>query len=401
MSLPSRRQILEALSGLGVLGVSSSVFCRALAEDVAKQGGVSAEMIANAEWIAGLELTDAQREQAARSLERLQEKFALLRKQPLKASEPPVMAFHVAPPQESTPQRQSEARVTSLAVPRPQADEDLAFLPVHELATLLRTKQVRSIELTELYLERLKTWDPYLHCVVTLTETLAIEQAKQADREIQRGMYRGPLHGIPWGAKDLIAYPGYPTTWGAEPFRDQMLNDKATVAERLDAAGAVLVAKLSLGALAWGDTWFGGITRNPWDMQQGSSGSSAGSASSTAAGLVGFSLGSETLGSIVSPCRRCGATGLRPTFGRVSRWGCMPLAWSMDKIGPITRSIEDCALVFDAIHGADGKDLSAVNRPFRWPIARDIESLRIGYVDDGRAISDREELKVFQDRGPA
>ena len=224
-----------------------------------------------------------------------------------------------------------------------------------------------STELTKLYLERLKRFDPLLKCVVTLTEDLALKQAAEADREIAAGHYRGALHGIPWGAKDLIAYPGYPTTWGATPYKGRVIEGKATVAARLEEAGAVMLAKLSLGALAQGDLWFGGRTRSPWDPRTGSSGSSAGSASAAAAGLVGFAIGSETLGSIVSPCRACGATGLRPTFGRVSRHGCMTLAWTMDKLGPITRSVEDCALVFDAIHGADGLDFAAVDQPFEWP----------------------------------
>src|SRR5439155_20135460 len=196
------------------------------------------------------------------------------------------------------------------------------------------SRQVSSVELTKLYLERLHKYDPVLRCVVNYTEELALKQAERADREIAAGRYRGPLHGIPWGAKDLIAYPGYKTTWGAAPFKDQTLDTKATVAKKLEEAGAVLVAKTTLGALAMGDRWFGGMTRNPWNPKSGSSGSSAGSSAATAAGLVGFALGSETLGSIVSPCTRCGATGLRPTFGRVSRHGCMALPWSMDKIGP-------------------------------------------------------------------
>ena len=204
-----------------------------------------------------------------------------------------------------------------------------------------------------------------------------MQQAAQVDQEIEAGQYRGPLHGIPWGAKDLIAYPGYPTTWGAPQFREQKFDRMATVAKRLEEAGAVLVAKLSLGALAMGDRWFGGMTRNPWDVRQGSSGSSAGSASATAAGLVGFAIGSETLGSIVSPSRRCGTSALRPTFGRVSRAGCMTLSWTMDKIGPITRSIQDCALVLAAIHGPDGVDRTVVDREFSWPVDLDLSLIHI------------------------
>ena len=264
---------------------------------------------------------------------------------------------------------------------RPDSDEDLAFLPVTALSELVRARKVTSLELTRLYLTRLKRHDPLLKCVVTLTEDLALRQAACADAELASGNYRGALHGIPWGAKDLIAYPGYPTTWGAAHFKNQRFDHKATVAERLDAAGAVLVAKLALGALAEGDRWFGGMTRNPFHPEQGSSGSSAGSASAVSAGLVGFAIGSETLGSIVSPCTRCRATGFRPTFGRVSRHGCMPLSWTMDKIGPIARSVQDCALVFNAIHGADGKDSAALTREFSWPSPVNLKGLRVGYFD--------------------
>ena len=258
--------------------------------------------------------------------------------------------------------------------------DSVAFWSVAELAGLIQSRQVTSSELTEMYLERLKRYDPMLHCVVTLTEDLALEQARRADAEIASGFYRGPLHGIPWGAKDLLAVQGYPTTWGAGPYRDQVLDLDATVVRRLEEAGAVLVAKLTLGELAWGDEWFGGKTRTPWNPEEGSSGSSAGSAAATSAGLVGFSMGSETWGSIVSPSTRCGVSGLRPTFGRVSRYGAMALSWSMDKLGPICRTVEDCALVFAAIHGADVLDPAAVTRPFAWTGRADLYQLRIGYL---------------------
>ena len=231
-----------------------------------------------------------------------------------------------------------------------------------------------------MYLARLKRLDPVLKCVVTLTEERAREQARRADAEIAQGRYRGPLHGIPYGLKDLLAARGYRTTWGAEPYVDQHLDFDAAVVEKLEAAGAVLAAKLSVGALAWGDVWFGGMTRNPWNTEEGSSGSSAGPAAAVAAGLVGFAIGTETWGSIVSPCTRCGVTGLRPTFGRVSRRGAMALSWSMDKIGPIARTVEDCALVFAAIHGADPRDPSAVDYPFNWDAGRRAADLRVGYV---------------------
>ena len=282
---------------------------------------------------------------------------------------------------------------------RPAKDEELAFLPVAELGPLVRSGRVTSTELTTLYLDRLRKYDGQLKCVVTLTERLALEQAARADAEIAAGRYRGPLHGIPWGAKDLIAVPGYPTTWGAPQFRGQQLEQTATVARRLEDAGAVLVAKLSLGALASGDRWFGGKTRNPWNLSQGSSGSSAGSAAAVVAGLVGFALGSETYGSIVSPCKRCGATGLRPTFGRVSRDGCMALSWTLDKIGPITRSVEDCALVLDAIHGWDGRDAAAVDEPFAWPNDMEFSQLRVGYVPTETPVADRLELRTLRTLG--
>ncbi|MGB0063901.1 MAG: amidase [Terracidiphilus sp.] len=267
--------------------------------------------------------------------------------------------------------------------PRPRADfhvEDLAFMPVPELAEYLRNKYVTSLALTRMYIERLKRYDSKLHFVITLTEERALAQAKKADEEIAAGNYRGPLHGIPWGAKDLLAVKGYPTTWGAGGFEHQSFDEDATVVQRLDAAGAVLVAKFSLGALAMGDKWFGGRTRNPWNPALGSSGSSAGSASAVAAGCVGFAIGSETLGSISSPSTRCGCSGLRPSFGLVPRTGAMALSWTMDKLGPICRSVEDCALVLEAIAGPDGKDISAAAASFDWNPSLDWKSLRIGYL---------------------
>jgi len=239
---------------------------------------------------------------------------------------------------------------------------------------------VTSRELTSMYLDRLKRYGPRLEAVITLTEDRAMRLARRADDEIALGRYRGPLHGIPWGAKDLLAARGYPTTWGARPYQDQVIDEDATVVRRLDEAGAVLVAKLTLGALAMGDYWYGGRTRNPWNLEQGSSGSSAGSAAATVAGLVGFAIGSETLGSIVSPSTRTGASSLRPTFGRVSRHGAMALSWTMDKLGPLCRSAEDCALVLAAIHGADGRDAAARTVPFDWRAERPLSELRVGYL---------------------
>ena len=395
---PSRRAILK---GLAVVGAGSLPFRRALAAQAAQVGAVTKEMIKQAEWIAGLELTEDERTRTARSVQQSLASFAELRKVDVGYDVAPALTFFPAPPRPAAAVKRNQATpVETPVVRRPESAEELAFLTVVELSALIRSRQVSSTELTKLYLDRLKRFDPLLKCVVTLTEDVALKQAAQADREIAAGHYRGALHGIPWGAKDLISYPGYPTTWGATPFKGRVIDGKATVAARLEEAGAVMLAKLSLGALAMGDQWFGGRTRSPWDPRTGSSGSSAGSASAAAAGLVGFAIGSETLGSIVSPCRACGATGLRPTFGRVSRHGCMTLAWTMDKLGPITRSIEDCALVFDAIHGADGLDFAAVDQPFEWPPRRDLGTLKVGYIEEPRRSSEeREELLILRKLG--
>ncbi|MEE8523422.1 MAG: amidase [Thermoanaerobaculia bacterium] len=371
-----RRRVLKYLAAAGL---GDAVFGRALVTLAENRPRVTAEMIAQASWVSGVDFTPEERELMLEGVGELVEAYAENRAVALDNGVSPAILFEPA----ARPADTSRAPIglTDAAAPRrPDTDEDLAFAPVSRLAGLLRERQVSSVELTRFYLERLERYDPQLECVITLTRELALEQAEKADREIAAGRYRGPLHGVPWGAKDLLAVPGYPTTWGAEPYREQVIDDTATVVRRLEEAGAVLVAKLTLGALAWGDVWFGGTTKNPWNLEQGSSGSSAGPASATAAGLVGFAIGTETWGSIVSPCTRCGVTGLRPTFGRVSRHGAMALSWTMDKIGPIARSVEDCALVFDAIQGADGLDPTAVDGPFRWPGVRDVRTLRVGYV---------------------
>ncbi len=396
-SSPTRRRLLGLLAGLGV---GPAVFQRALASQAEKPGEVTLDMVRQAEWVAGVTLNEADRKAILGGLRQAQQDYAAMRAVKLPNGVAPALSFVPAPwlPPSSGGRGRAEP-ISSAAPKRPDAADDLAFLPLTALAALLRTRQVSSAELTKLYLERLKKYDPALRCVVSLTEELALKQAEQADREIAAGRYRGPLHGVPWGAKDLISYPGYKTTWGAAPYKEQTLDVKATVARRLEEAGAVLVAKLTLGALAMGDRWFGGMTRNPWNPKSGSSGSSAGSASATAAGLVGFALGSETLGSIVSPSSVCGTTGLRPTFGRVSRHGCMALAWSMDKLGPIARSVEDCALVLGAIHGRDGLDAAAVDRPFFWPGPRDLRTLKVGYFEGNTPEKERDELRVLRDLG--
>lgn len=353
---------------------------------------ITAVMIAGAEKIAGLELTDDEREMMRAGLAEQLQAYEQLRQLPLGNDVVPALLFDPAPPDirvrydapaaPARPQRWAAAA-------RPAFDDDLAFLPLAKLAELLRTRQVSSVELTGLYLERLQRYDSRLLAVVSLTEDLALQQARAADEEIAAGNYRGPLHGVPWGAKDLLAVRGYRTTWGAAPYREQRIDADATVVQKLEAAGAVLVAKLTLGALAMGDRWYGGRTRSPWNTERGSSGSSAGPGAATAAGCVGFAIGTETRGSIVSPATRNGVTGLRPTFGRVSRAGAMALSWSMDKIGPMCRSAEDCALVFDAIHGADGIDPMARTAPFGWNPAGGISHLRVGFVEDAFAEAER------------
>lgn len=389
-----RRQLLQALTAAGI---GTSVFHRALA---AQENEITVESIKQAEWISDLELTDQQREEILRRVKRNNQQMDQLRDVELTASTP--MATHFFPTanrQEVNLVGRNAQPINAIVVELPSTEAEIAFLPVHQLSWLVRTQRISSVELTKIYLRRLKKYGDQLKCVVTLTEDLALQQAAKADAEITSGFWRGPLHGIPWGAKDLIAVPGYPTTWGIPYLKDRQLESKATVAQRLEDAGAVLLAKLSLGALAQGDKWFGGMTRNPWNEEMGSSGSSAGSASATVAGLVGFSLGSETLGSILSPSIRCGASSLRPTFGRVSRDGCMPLSWSMDKIGPICRSLEDCALIFDAIHGADGKDVTAGSYPFQWPSTRTLEGIKVGYSKSRRSDQERDDLKILKTLG--
>jgi Asp-tRNA(Asn)/Glu-tRNA(Gln) amidotransferase A subunit family amidase len=375
-----RRKILKVLSALGV---GSAVFGRALVSLAEDQPKITEEMIRHAEWISGLQYTDAKRKLMLEGMNQALAGYETLRKIPVDNAVAPALLFFPQPNLRANTRISRPAlKLNAAGATKPESTEDVAFSPVTELAKLIRSKQISSTELTKLYLERLRRYDPVLRCVITFTEDLALAQAKKADGEIAAGKYRGVLHGIPWGAKDLLAVPGYPTTWGAEPYKDQVRKEKATVAAKLEEAGAVLVAKLTLGALAWGDVWFGGTTKNPWNVKEGSSGSSAGSASASAAGLVGFAIGTETLGSIVSPSTRCGNTGLRPTFGRVSRYGAMGLCFSMDKIGPITRSVDDCALVFYHIHGADPLDPFAVEQPFAVPGPDDFRKLRVGYVED-------------------
>ncbi|MFN0102829.1 MAG: amidase [Bryobacteraceae bacterium] len=330
--------------------------------------------------LAGLSFRDEQLDQMSANVARSQAAFAALRQQSIPLDTDP--AFHFDP---LLPGMFAPKPAPFLAPPPPAARrfaklEEVAYWPIPDLAALIRTRRVSSRNLTRMYVERLRRHAETLHCVITLTEDLAMEQAARADSELRRGRYRGLLHGLHYGAKDLFATKGVNTTWGAEPFKNQMIDANATIIDKLEKAGAVLVAKLSMGSLAMGGLWFGGMTRNPWSTEKTSSGSSAGSAAATAAGLVAFSIGTETLGSILTPSRICGVTGLRPTFGRVSRTGAMSLCWSMDKVGPICRSAEDAMLVLRAIEGPDGKDRTVQARPLAWNPAMPVRRLRAGYA---------------------
>jgi Asp-tRNA(Asn)/Glu-tRNA(Gln) amidotransferase A subunit family amidase len=352
-----RRAFMATFAGLGLGG---TLLPGVLWASAAGGAEITVETIACAEEIAGVTLEPEQREMILQDLRSSGSRSrrctpCIFPTRCRRRWSSPLLQQGATSAAKPGAGRQRMVRSRVAVRERPGSVEDLAFAPVTVLSELLRRRRVTSTELTRMYLDRIRRYDPTLLAVVTVTEERALRQARAADEEIARGRYRGPLHGVPWGAKDLLAVRGYPTTWGVAVYRDRVIDEDAVV-QRLDAAGAVLVAKLTLGELAWGDVWFGGMTRNPWRTEQGSSGSSAGAGSATAAGLVGFAIGSETLGSISSPATRNGVTGLRPTFGRVPRTGAMALSWTMDKLGPMCRSAEDCALVLDAIHGADGRD---------------------------------------------
>jgi Asp-tRNA(Asn)/Glu-tRNA(Gln) amidotransferase A subunit family amidase len=346
-----------------------------------KANPITIEMVNQAQKLAGLKFDRAESDSLLENLADQLESYEKIRLIALPNSVPPAILFNPIPVGFQFEKMKKPFKASSPGkIDVPKDLDDLAFASVGQLAELIRTRKVTSEQLTTMYLNRMKKYAPKLECAITLTEDLAMKQARQADKEIAQGKYRGPLHGIPFGVKDLLAAKGYKTTWGSVPYKDQVIDEDATVVKRLEDAGGVLVAKLTMGELAMGDVWYGGRTRNPWNYKQGSSGSSAGSAASTAAGLVAFSIGTETLGSIVSPSTRCGTTGLRPTYGRVSRTGAMALSWSMDKIGPICRTVEDCALVFDAIYGPDGKDQTIYNAPFNYDPHVNWKKLRIGYL---------------------
>jgi len=355
----------------------------AIAQAQPVSNSITRENVANAEKLIGLSFTDVKRDSMLDGLKDQLTNYDNIQKVQLPNSIPPAILFNPISVGMKLDSTRKPFKMSSMeAVTMPSHYQDIAFYSIGQLSQLIKSRKITCEQLTNLYLARLKRYGPMLHCVVTLMESTAISQALRADQELAEGKYRGPLHGIPYGAKDLLAARGAPTTWGSVPYERQVINENATVIRRLEEAGAILVAKLSMGELAWGDVWFGGMTRNPWDTTKGSSGSSAGSAAATAAGLVGFSVGTETWGSIVSPSTACGVTGLRPTYGRVSRTGAMALSWSMDKIGPICRTVEDCAIVFNAIYGPDGKDQTLYDLPFNYDPNIDITTLRIGYLKD-------------------
>ena len=388
----TRRRLLAACSAVGLghtlvpgalLALASQCAEAQRAAEPTTGLEVTPEMIDVVAKMTGITITDEQKKMMIAGIKSQHDAVVAVREMKLPNAVAPSFQFNPVPGGMVLDTVKKPMKIS--AAPKVTYDasagvESLAFLTVRELAELVRTRKVTSVELTKMYLARLRKYDSTLHFVITYTEDRAMKQAAVADAEIAAGKYRGPLHGIPWGGKDLLAVKGYPTTWGAAGFETQTFDEDAEVVKRLDAAGAVLIAKLTMGALAQGDVWFGERTRNPWNPKQGSSGSSAGSGSATAAGCVGFAIGTETLGSISSPSTRNGATGLRPSFGLVPRTGAMALSWSMDKIGAICRSVEDCAMVINTIAGPDKKDLSVHDTAFNWNAGFEWKKLRVGYI---------------------
>ncbi|MCH7722631.1 MAG: amidase [Bacteroidetes bacterium] len=366
---------------LFIFSVVFSLITIALILTLYAQTEISKMEIENAEKLFGLEFNDAERDSMLDNLITNIESYKSNRNIKLSNRIMPAILFNPLPVGFEFEKVQEQLIFGNYSYSKlPENINDLAFYSIGELAELIRTKKISSVELTKFFLDRLKKYDPLLKCVIVLTEERALEKAKYMDEELNAGKYRGLLHGIPFGVKDLFATIDYKTTWGAMPYKDQIINEDAAVIKNLEEVGGVLVAKLTLGALAWGDVWFGGKTRNPWDITKGSSGSSAGPASAVSAGLIPFAIGTETWGSIVSPSTVCGVTGLRPTYGRVSRTGAMALSWSMDKIGPICRNTEDLAIVFNAITGKDGIDQTLYDVPFNYSLQIDLSKLKIGYL---------------------
>jgi Asp-tRNA(Asn)/Glu-tRNA(Gln) amidotransferase A subunit family amidase len=378
----TRRRFVAAIAGTGL---GATLLPGVLWAQVQQSGQarVTADMLRDALAIAGLEFTEADRAAMVRTVNRSLENYEELRRFPIPHDVSPPYHFSALVPGMKVNRRAEPMRLSTVSnIRRPGSLEEVAFWPVRHLAELIRTRQVKPTELTQMYLSRLKRHNATLQNAITFCDDLAMRQAAHADAEIAAGRYRGPLHGIPWGAKDIIAVSGYPTTWGSPVYRDQVIERNASIVDMLDSAGAILIAKLVTGELAAGDRWFGGQCKNPWEPTQGSGGSSAGPASSVAAGGVGFAIGSETAGSILGPSARCGVTGLRPTLGRVSRHGVMVLSWTQDRLGPLCRSAEDCALVLSAISKPDDRDLTVQDIPFNWNGQRDLGTIRFGFLED-------------------
>lgn len=394
---PARRRFLAQCSSLGIGG---TLLPGMLWADVVQSGGqpITAEMLGHAIAMAGLSFSAEDQQAMLEAVNQNLTRFQELRAIDIPNDVSPPFHFSALVPGMTLDRKVLPFKMSTPAVKRPATLDDVAFWPVVQLAQLVKTKQVTSTELTRMYLDRLHRYNPLLNCAVTILDDLALAQAKQADAEIAAGKYRGPLHGIPWGAKDIIAVKGYKTTWGSGAYQDQVIDKDASIVEMLRDAGAVLVAKLTTGEIAQGDRWFGGQTKNPWDPTTGSGGSSAGPGSATAAGLVGFSIGTETSGSILGPSSRCGVTGLRPTLGRISRDGVMALSWTQDRLGPMCRYAEDCALVMRVIARADGRDMSCVDLPFNWNASLDVKTVRVGYL---KAAFDENEDPVARRRQQA
>jgi len=375
-----RRAFLKQLPAAIGAGLVAPAVVEAQGQAAPGTGAITAELLGAAQQVAGVALPASERESARALVARNLANIEAIRAVAVPSETEPAFSYRPPRPRAIRPTARAPM-APAKALPKPASIESVAFEPVTSLAERIRTRQISSTDLTSMYLERLKKHDATLNCIVTLTEPLAREQAAEADREIRAGRYRGPLHGIPYGIKDLFAAKGVPTTWGAKPYEKQTFDYDATAVVRLREAGAVLVAKLATGELAVGDLWFRARTRNPWNPERGSSGSSAGPASATAAGLVGFAVGTETNGSIMSPASTCGVAGLRPTYGRISRYGCMTLRWTLDKVGALARSVADTALMLDVLHGPDGKDETVPDVPFSWNGTRDVRGVRVGYIE--------------------
>ena len=390
--MPTRRKVVQGLVAAVVVGGATNAMS---APATTQAEGVAPEDLGAMDRVIGRDFSAGQNKQMTGIVTGRRKRFVELRKIAIDPNTEPAMRFDPRIVDTKVPVGESSLKLSEdVAEPKP---DEIQFATVAQLSHLIKSRKITSTELTKLYLARLKEIGPKLLCVVNLTEDRALREAARADEEIAVGKYRGALHGIPYGAKDLLAAKGAPTTWGVSPFKDRVFDADATVIEKLERAGAVLVAKLSLGELAMGDVWFNGMTRNPWNTKEGSGGSSAGPGASVAAGLLAFAIGSETLGSIVSPCVNCGVSGLRPTWGRVSRYGAMPLCRSMDKLGPMTRCVEDLAIILHAIHGSDARDLTAIDAPFSWDVSADVKSLRVG-IDQAAfdSLKDKKYDKVRQ-----